>query len=1700
LTQNENVKKMLEWNCTDVDLPHICLHQLFERQAQQTPSLEAVVIGNESITYQALNERANQFARFLVEMGVKQNTPVGLVIERSIDMVVGLVGTLKAGGAYLPIDPEAPKERVRQILQETKSPLCIIRSGLQDLSYSKQTRIVTLDEVKDVISSLPVHNLNINVTPDDIVSVYYTSGTTGTPKCVANIHRGYVNKMLAMQRAYQLKTGETLLQKASIAFDDSSVEIFWPLIAGGRVALMNPGLHRDPRAIVEALIRYKVTYMYVVSSMLNRIIEETREDERDLLIGLKGVFAGADPLTSDIVGRFFKKFPGKLYNTWGSTEVSIDATIHTCTLDDLHEDGAICIGKPFDNVYVYILDENLQPVPTGEVGDLYVAGVGVSRGYLNQPERNTNVFLQNPFKEGKMYKTGDKGYYRTDGSIMFLGRVDNQVKIRGIRVELEEIEKVLRKEPKVKEAIVLLREDIPGMKRLVSYVVLHKGEDLTISQLKTCIKTYLPQYMMPHFIIFLDKMPLGQNNKINKRALPVPSAIRPNLESEYMAPRNELEKWLTGVFAEVLHIEKVGINDDFFELGGDSISATQVMTRIRAYLDQDAPLKVLFEQQTVAGLAHYFEACQLTNEIKSIQPILRGREAYPASFAQERLWLLQELDKDQPVYNEPIAFKIKGQLNSAALIDALNKIIERHETLRTFFRMDGEQLIQVIMDKPEFDIPFYDLTVMPTDEREDYAHKVMYEDARKPFELHRAPLFRAKLFMLKDEEWFLYMNMHHIITDAWSILVLLKELNTIYDAFDNGRLCPLEPLPFQYLDFSSWQRDWLERGEISRQLDFWKAELEGMPTVLQLPADYPRPAVQTYDGDKLYFSIDLSLVKRIKELAKSNHASEYMIFLSAFNLLLHRYSGQKEILVGSPVANRNQNGLEDLIGFFVNTLVVKSIYKPGTPFSEYFKEVKERCFTIFNHQDVPFERLVSELQPERNMDSSPFVQVMFAFQNKMEESLELPGLNVEAVNLNNHTAKYDLTMFLTGNDREEYQGVLEFNSKLFRKSTIERLIENFIALLEQIAQDPQKEVTTYSVVSKAEWAKIMKLNDTTHEFEMCCLHELFERQAQLTPDHIAVVLGDESLTYKELDTLSNQLAHYLVSEKRVQPDQIVSICMERSVELVVGLLGILKAGGAFLPLDTESPPERWRQIIDNSGSKVCLSQRPLSDSLPKEVSDVVVLKLNDEEIFAASGNKPKVHVTPEHLVSVYYTSGSTGAPKGVANLHKGWVNRMIWMQRYFQLQPGETVLQKTTLTFDDAAVEFFWPLMVGGRIALMKPNLHRDPRSILNDAIYYQTVHLQFVPSMLNMVLDEITPEDREKLYSLRSCISSGEALSPKTVKRFFETMPGTLNNTWGATEVAIDSTIHTCTIEDTKDTGSVCIGKPIDNNYVYILDEYLQPVPIGVVGNLYLAGVGLAREYVNDPEKTERVFISNPFLPGEKMYKTGDRGYFREDGSVKFIGRADNQVKIRGMRVELGEIENVLQKHPQVKDVVVVFKKETDELHRLIAFIIPNNREGMREDKEIRSYLKSKLPEYMVPSFFFYMKKFPLNSNGKVDRNQLLQQDIAFHLDHEEYVAPQSMAEIALAEIWMDLLKLDRVGVLDRFFELGGHSLLATQVLARIRRRFGIEIPLQKIFLKPTIQELAIELEEQLIRKLENMTEEEASMLLEQLSQGAIS
>ncbi|WP_379138140.1 amino acid adenylation domain-containing protein [Paenibacillus sp. sgz500958] len=1690
------INRMMDWNNTAISFPNLCLHQLFEIQAEQRPDEVAVVNGTGQITYRELNERANQLAHYLQSFGVGPDVPVAMMLNRSIDMVVAVLAILKSGGAYVPIDVEAPHMRIQQIMQEAQQPLCIAHAVFKDSIPDSAGTILILEDIIEALRTYPSYNHNSGVTPDHIVSIYYTSGSTGRPKGVANIHKGWVNKMNSLQRIFGLHPGETVLQKTTLTFDDSVVELFWPLTAGGRVALIEPGLHRDPESILEALSRYESCLLMIVPSMLNRLLDIMEDGEWKQLLKLRYVMAGGESLSADTVRRFYKKMPGTLYNTWGATEVSVDSTIHICSEADLEEEGAVCIGKPFDNNRVYVLDEELNPVDTGVHGDIYIAGVGVSRGYLNDPERTAKAFMLDPFVPGdRMYKTFDRGYFREDGSLKFLGRSDNTVKVRGILVEIGEIEARLLKVEEVKEAAVVLREDVPGVKRLVAYVVLHNQQTLSKSDLRNYLVAHLPLYMVPHAILFLDEMPLNRNDKLDRKALPIPNSYNRDLDTDYMPPRNEMETYLCGIFADVLNIEHAGIFDDFFELGGDSITATQVMTRLRSTVDPHLSLSVLFEFKNAAGLAARFQERSYSQadqdlEQQGIQRVSRS-SALPLSYAQERLWFLQQMDSTGPAYNEPIAYRIRGDLNIQVLDKAIQEVVKRHESLRTYFDLEDGRPVQKIAPAAQLDIPLVDLSEVPVLDLECVLQARMTEESKQPFDLGRPLLMRAFIFHLAADEHVLYVNMHHIITDAWSGVVFLEELGVIYDMMLKKNASAMDELPFHYADFAVWQREWMEPAILPKQMAFWEEELSGELPVLQLPTDYPRPPIQTYEGDRLYFTLDAELAACLERLGKRNDASMYMVLLSAYNILLHRYSGQQSILTGSPIANRTVPGLERMIGFFVNTIAMRSTFAGDASFEQYLQQIKEYSLNAYNNQDVPFDHLVRKLQVQRNLAFSPLVQVMFAFQNKLEERLALSNLMVSKIDVNANTSRFDMTLFLTETKSGGLDGILEYNTGLFKRETIERLHDNFITLLKGIVSEPALAIGKLPLVSPNEQVLLEKWNDNQVKLPSeRLIQDFIHEQVQKTPHLTAAVYQGQAISYLELEHRANQLARYLI-QRGIGPDCVVGVCIQRSLELIIAVYGVLKAGGAFLPLDPEAPAMRLQQIISDASATVCLTQNALRNRLPEEGTLLISLDTEWGEIAQESKENPKVQIFPQNRVSVYYTSGSTGKPKGVVNLHEGWVNRMCWMQNRFQLQPGETVLQKTTFTFDDSAVELLWPLMTGGRVAFIEPDAHLDPRAIIEAAIRYEAVHIQFVPSMLNLVLDELTPEDRTQLHKLRSTISSGEALNSTTVKRFFEKMPGSLNNTWGATEVSIDSTIHTCSEQDAREDGIVCVGKPIDNNRCYVLDANLQHVPIGVTGELYLAGIGLAKGYINEPERTKDVFVPDPAVPGERMYKTGDLGYRLPDGAIKFIGRTDSQVKIRGMRVELGEIESVLLSHHNVKEAVVLIQEDLASIKRLVAYIVALEPQKELDTEELRLMLRATLPDYMVPSFVMIIEQMPLNSNGKVDRKKLPKVDSQHHYTSTEVCEPEGPVEEALVIIWKELLKINSIGTMDNFFDLGGHSLLAFQVISRIREQFMINLPLRLIFEKPTVQEMAKEVEQRVFEMVASMSEEEVNAML---------
>ncbi|QKG84493.1 amino acid adenylation domain-containing protein [Kroppenstedtia pulmonis] len=1043
----------------------------------------------------------------------------------------------------------------------------------------------------------------------------------------------------------------------------------------------------------------------------------------------------------------------------------------------------------------------------------------------------------------------------------------------------------------------------------------------------------------------------------------------------------------------------------------------------------------------------------------------------PTSYAQERMWVLYQLNPETSAYNIPFALRLTDRLDPEILRRSLMELVQRHESLRTTFADRNGTPVQVVSPPYSVSLPIVDLESLPIEKREKEAMAIARDEASQPFDLANGPLWRARLIRLHDREHLLVFNVHHIVFDGWSMNILLKELVELYGAFYSGKESPLKELSLQYADYAEWQKEWLETKGLQQQLSYWEEKLGGELPKLNLPTDRSRPAQMSFRGGVESFTLSRSLTRQLQELSQQEGATLFMTLLAGFQTLLHRYTGQTDLLVGAPVANRPRRELEGIIGFFVNTIVLRTELNGNEGFRELMGRIRQVSLEAFSRQDVPFEKLVEHLQPERDLSHNPLFQVLFSFQQDGLAVGESESLPMEYVRVENDTAKFDLSLNMIQNG-EVLIGEFEYSTDLFDPETIQRMTGHFVRLLKKAVENPDLPLSRLPMLSETERKWLLETcNDTEVDFgedQEGCLHHLFEKQVFRTPEQTAAVFGDQIITYQELEERSNRLAHYL-QRLGVGPDVPVGIHMDRSIDLVVALLGVLKAGGAYLPLDTEAPVNRIRKILKDAQAPLCLIQEHFRSKLGQDES-LVCMDSDRKMIDACSADRPKTSVTGDHLVSIYYTSGSTGTPKGVASTHEGWVNRMLWMQKQHGLLPDDAVLQKTVLTFDDAAVEFFWPLMVGGKIVLMEPGLHRDPRAILNDAIRFQVAVLQFVPSMLAMVLDEITPADRAGLSRLKVVVSSGEALRSELVQKFLDRMPGYLTNTWGATEVSIDSTIHICSEKDFDQGDIVSIGRPISNNRVYVLDQHLQPVPIGIPGDLYLGGIGLARGYLNNPQKTQEAFLEDPFVPGGRLYKTGDRGYFDSDGNLHFLGREDNQVKLRGMRVELGEIESVLCQHEKVKDAVVRVG-EDDGIKYLVSYVVPAGKPGPSL-VEIRQFLGDHLPKHMVPAYTILLEQFPLTSSGKVDRLSLPMPDRESREEGRELVLPRNTREELIAGIWEQLLRVDRVGVQDNFFELGGHSLLGVQVMSRIQQAFGVKVPLKVLFDRPTVAELATEVE----------------------------
>lgn len=1670
----ERQKILQVWNDTKTDYgpqANLALHECFEAQVTRTPKAVAVIFEDQEQTYVQLNRHANQLAHYLQRLGVGPETRVGVFMTRSLEMVVALYAILKAGGAYVPLDPDYPPQRLAFMMSDAQVPVLLTQAARLAQLPNYEGQIVCVDQEWEVIAQESGENLYTKVSGANAAYVIYTSGSTGRPKGAVNTHQAIVNRLLWMQDAYHLTPADRVLQKTPFSFDVSVWEFFWPLLTGASLVVAQPEGHKDNAYLIDLITKAGITTLHFVPSMLHLFLQTPGVESCHTL---QRVICSGEALSAQLRDSFYDRLESLLHNLYGPTEAAVDVTVWACQPNSTWH--TVPIGQPIANCQIYVLDAHLQPVPTGVPGELHIGGVGLARGYHNRPGLTAEKFIPNPFSTepgARLYKTGDLVCYREGGILEFLGRLDFQIKIRGFRVELGEIESVLNQHPAVGRAIVMAQE-IANDKRLVGYLVPQEGAHIKRSALRDYLRARLPEQMVPASFVTLSAFPLLPNGKINRRALPLPDTSRPDLQEAFVAPRTPVEEMLAQIWKDLLALDQVGVHDNFFTLGGHSLLATQLVSHVRRTFQVDLPLRTIFEEPTIAGFVKAIQSRIQSKEppVPRIVPASRSGDI-PLSFSQSRLWFLDNLIPNNPFYNVPAAIQLTGPVQKDLLEQTVNEIVKRHEALRTTFSIGEAGPIQVIHPAVTIPIPLVELRELSEAKQEQAVQQLAIEEAQLTFNLTEGPLLRVKLLQLSAEKHILLLTTHHIVSDAWSMEVLIRETATIYRALSNGSPISLPDLAIQYADYAIWQRQWLQSDVWQKQLNYWKKQLEGTPPFLNLPTDKPRPPVQTFRGSTYSFTLPEHLHEELKALSQRQNVTLFMTLLASFQTLLYLYSGQKDFVVGTPIANRQWHEIEGVIGFFTNTLALRTNLEGAPTFQEVLERVREVTLSAYTHQDMPFEKLVEELDPQRDLSRTPVFQVMFVFQNLILPEIELPELSIKILEFESGISKFDLTLFIFETE-SGLKGKIEYSTDLFEAATIERMAEHIQKLIEGLVADPQRQLEDYSLLTATEKQLLTQWNETDVTFDEApeLVHELFTNQVARTPHAVAVTYQNQQLTYDELNQRANQLAYYLQG-LGVGPDVPVAICIERSLDMVVAVLGILIAGGVYVPLDPTYPRERLTFMLSDAEATILLTQSHLRDILSAHHTHAVCLDVDWGEIATQPVTRPPVAVTKDHLAFILYTSGSTGKPKGVAMPHTPLINLIVWHGFTTKLTHPARTLQFATLNFDASFHEMFFTWHTGGTIVLIDELTRRDPLALLH-FIDEQRVERIFLPFVALQQLAQTAGAPRAVIPStLREIQTAGEQLQlTPDIKRFLVQLDNSpLHNHYGPTESHV---VTALTLEENnlETWGRLSpIGRPLPNVRIYILNRRMNPVPIGVQGELYIGGLMLARGYIGRPDLSAERFLPDPFTrePGARMYKTGDLARYLPDGNIAFLGRADNQLKIRGYRVELGEIEAVLREHPAIAQAAAIVRETgmASDRKRIIAYVSFHEGKAIEYSK-IRSFLKEKLPEYMVPTAFVVMDSLPLTLNGKINRRALPEPDYTRPDLGKAFTPPSTPLEKVLADIFAEVLELDQVGIHDNFFELGGHSLLATQVISRIREIFEIDLPLRSLFEEPTIAHTA--------------------------------
>ncbi len=1705
-------------------------------QSKDAPRLRTDAAETHSLSYRELNRRANRLAHRLRELGAGPGKIVGLFMERSPALLTALLGVMKSGAAYMPLDPAYPAERIAYMVEDSAAVLILAQERLRPALPDAAIPVLCLGDSSQNDAWLDGEWDGDDEpgrvgSPDDPVYVIYTSGSTGAPKGVLVPHRALSNHAPEMVRQYDLAAGDRMLQFINPGFDAAGEQFWLPLICGAAVVFPGEERERLGEPLAAFCERQAVTHLHFPAPVWHHWCDDLAAAARALNAPVKTLVVGGEAPSPDRLTAWNGLLPAPclFVNAYGPTEATVTATAHAASSAGPYP-PAYPIGKPIANVVCRVVDDHMRWMPEGAPGELLIGGAGLALGYLNRPELTAERFVELPLEDPlplqsvsdssapsvaktvtRFYRTGDLVRWLADGSLMFAGRSDDQVKIRGYRVEPGEVEAAIAALPGVAQAAVVARKSDGVAARLVAYIA---PESVDVAALRDALAARLPDYMMPAAWVTLPAIPLSANGKVDRQALL--RVAPPDLQdaaAERREPSTPDEQVLAGLFSALLGVERVAATDSFFELGGHSLLATRLASRIREVFDVEAPLREIFEHPTVAGMAQIVAAARgdaaVSVAVPPIQPLPRGADGLPLeppplSFGQQRLWFLDQLGQGAdgaPLlsYNTPAAIRMEGDLDLAALGFAVNEIARRHEVLRTTFGVRGGEPVQVIAPEQTIDLNLEDLSgIADAPEREAEALRRATAEVRRPFDLTTGPLLRVRIFRLAERDHLAVLTAHHIAADGWSLGILIGELAALYEAHARGELSsPLAPLSIQYADYAAWQRASLAGGvahvaslptsPLQTQLDYWKQQLAGLPARLDLPTDRPRPPVQTSNGSSHSFSLSAEQQRGLNALAKREGATLYMVLLAAYQTLLSRYSGQSDIAVGSVVASRNRPELEGLIGFFVNTLVFRTKFDGAPSFREVVARARDAALGAYAHQDVPFEMLVDAVQPRREMSHTPLFQAALSLQNLPMAARPLPGLTLRSVEMDRGTAQFDMLLSFTELDNAGIGATWEYNTDLFDRATIERMARNLGCLIDAALAGPDQPVAALPILAPEERALVLDVwNRTTTPFpDDTTIHALVAEWAVRTPDAPAVEFaGGESLTYAELDSRANRLARHLAALD-VAPGALVGLSVERSLDMVVGILGILKAGAAYLPLDPNYPAERLAFMLEDSGIAVLLTQSAVLPRLPVAAgSDIRAVCLDTDwpKIAAQPAAASAVLAGPDSLAYCIYTSGSTGRPKGALLAHRGLCNLADEQARRFDMRAGKRVLQFSAFSFDASVWETVMALRSGATLVLAPQETLASGPELLRLLQSARITTVTLPPSLLAVLSPSELPD-------LDTVIAAGERCTNEIVMQWASSRK--FFNAYGPTETTVCATMRLCHAEEEWPFGGPPIGGPIANFQCYVVDPaagaILQPQPIGVPGELIIGGVGVAKGYLNRPELTAERFIgiedrrlkieiaprgrnlqSSIFNPqststaGGRLYRTGDLVRWLPTGELEFIGRIDDQVKVRGFRIELGEIEAALREHDAVREAVVAVRSDM-----LVAYYIPAV-ETAPASAELRAFLRMRLPEYMTPGAFVALEAFPLSPAGKVDRRALPAPDASRREAAAAYIAPRSETEAALAAMCEDLLAVERIGMDDNFFELGGHSLLATKLIARIRDAYQVELPLRALFEKPTVAGLA--------------------------------